>query len=368
MAAETETILPPGSTIGIVGGGQLARMLAIAASQYGLKVHIYAPEANSPAFEVSAAHTCASYEDEEKLRQFAAAVDVITYEFENIPAAAVSLLSNMKPLHPNAEALSTTQDRLSEKTFISSLGIETAPFIAVPDSGALDDAITQIGLPAVLKTTRFGYDGKGQIIIRTEADIPAARKLADSAVCILEGFVPFREEVSVIATRNLSGAFSSFDLCVNEHKNHILDITRLPANVKAETEIQAISIAQRLANALDYVGTLAVEMFLVEDKGKEKLVVNEIAPRVHNSGHWTIEGAVTSQFAQHIRAICNWPLGQTQRTGRIKMRNLIGHDINDWLEIVTDEQAHLHLYGKEEAREGRKMGHVTWVFPDKMAQ
>lgn len=365
FGASPPALLPPGSAIGIVGGGQLARMLAIAAVQYGLKVHIYAPEANSPAFEVTGIHTCAPYEDEENLRRFANGVDVVTYEFENIPTPAVELLHKLKPLHPNPNALATTQDRLKEKTFISELGIRTAPFTAVPDEHSLDAAVEKIGLPAVLKTTRFGYDGKGQIIIRSSGDMAAARKLAAGSACILEGFVPFREEVSVVAARSRSGEFRAFDLCANEHRNHILDVTKLPANVSAKTENDAFTIARRIAEALDYVGTLAVEMFLIADDGREELVVNEIAPRVHNSGHWTIEGAVTSQFAQHIRAICGWPLGSTARTGRIEMRNLIGNDILSWQEIVTNERSHLHLYGKEEARPGRKMGHVTTVFPEK---
>lgn len=364
MSTMAQKTLPPGSRIGIIGGGQLARMLAVAAAQYGLKVHIYAPEPNSPAFEVADTHTCAGYEDETSLRRFAETVDVITYEFENIPAPAVALINELKPLYPNPEALAITQDRLSEKSFVAGLGIPTAPFTAVPDSDALDEAIAKIGLPAVLKTTRFGYDGKGQIIIRDVADLPAARKLASGAACILEGFVPFSKEVSVVATRGLDGTFAAFDLCANQHRNHILDITTLPAGVSEATQAEAFRMARRIAEALDYVGTLAVEMFLVSGQGSEKLVVNEIAPRVHNSGHWTIEGAVTSQFGQHIRAICGWPLGSTARMGRIEMRNLIGDDVLAWAEIAQEGKAHLHLYGKEEARPGRKMGHVTRIFPE----
>ncbi len=360
----TSGTLPPGSVIGIVGGGQLARMMAIAAAQYGLKTHIYAPEAGSPAFEVSAAFTCAPYEDEASLKHFAQSVDVITYEFENIPASAVTLLDSLAPLHPTPSALATTQDRLLEKNFVTGLGIETAPYVSVPDASALAGTIEKIGLPAVLKTTRFGYDGKGQVMIRTTDDIPAASELAAGAACILEGFVPFTKEVSVVATRALSGEFAAFELCENEHRNHILDVTRLPAGVSDETGNQAIAIARKIAEALNYVGTLAVEMFLVIDDGRERLVVNEIAPRVHNSGHWTIEGATTSQFAQHIRAICNWPLGSTRRLGVIEMKNLIGDDIDSWKDILSDKSAHLHLYGKAEARPGRKMGHVTRVLPE----
>lgn len=353
--------LAPGSTLGIIGGGQLARMIAIAAAQYGLKTHIFAPEENSPAFEVSAAFTCAAYDDEAALRNFAASVDVITYEFENIPAATADLLSGLRELHPSPAALATTQDRLVEKSFIAGLGIETAAFASVADAAALEQAIAVIGLPAVLKTRRFGYDGKGQIIIRSDSDLAAARALAEQAPCILEGFIPFREEVSVVATRTLKGEFAAFDLCANEHRNHILDVTRVPANVSSDTGREAISIARRIAEALDYVGTLAVEMFLVVESGEERVVVNEIAPRVHNSGHWTIEGAETSQFAQHVRAVCHWSLGSTARTGDIEMRNLIGSDIGEWRTLLAENGTCLHLYGKGEARPGRKMGHVTRV-------
>lgn len=355
------TPLAPGSVLGIIGGGQLARMIAVAAAQYGLKTHIFAPEENSPAFEVAAAFTCAAYDDEKALRSFASKVAVITYEFENIPVATAALLGGLRELHPNPAALATTQDRFDEKTFIAGLGIETAAFVSVPDAAALDTAIATLGLPAVIKTRRFGYDGKGQVIIRGDADLDKARALAKQAPCILEGFVPFREEVSVVATRTLAGEFAAFDLCANEHRNHILDITRVPAKVSDETGQQAISIAQRIAEAFNYVGTLAVEMFLVIEGGVERVVVNEIAPRVHNSGHWTIEGAETSQFAQHVRAVCHWPLGSTVRTGEIEMRNLIGADIERWQEILRESGASLHLYGKDDARPGRKMGHVTRV-------
>ncbi len=363
LAPSSLKALPPGSVIGIVGGGQLARMLAVAAAQYGLKTHIYAPEAESPAFEVAAFHTCAPYEDETALSAFANAVDVITYEFENIPAAAVAQMAGLKPLHPSPNALAITQDRWQEKSFIAGLGIATAPFATVPDAAALDGAVQTIGLPAVIKTTRFGYDGKGQITLRSPAELEAARALAANAPCILEGFVPFRMEVSVVATRGQDGAFSAFDLCANEHQNHILDVTRLPAQVSEATASDAITIARRIGAALDYVGTFTVEMFVVGDGDAERLVVNEIAPRVHNSGHWTIEGAETSQFSQHIRAVCGWPLGATTRRGRIEMRNLIGADCENWQDIATTPGASLHLYGKGQFRPGRKMGHVTTVFP-----
>ncbi|MET3694143.1 5-(carboxyamino)imidazole ribonucleotide synthase [Methylobacterium goesingense] len=367
------TALPdirPGATLGIVGGGQLGRMIALAAANYGLRVHVFAPDADSPAFDVSAERTVAAYDDVEALARFAASVDVVTYEFENIPARAAEALAAKAPLHPNAAALATTQDRLTEKRFINDLGIETAPFRAVDTTEDLARALAEIGRPAVLKTRRFGYDGKGQRMIRAEGEADAAAIdpatiLAEfeGAPCILEGFVPFEAEVSVVAARGVDGAFAAYDPCANEHRNHILAVTRVPApGIAPQTEAAAIGIARRIAEALDYVGVLAVEMFLVpQADGPARVVVNEIAPRVHNSGHWTIEGATTSQFAQHVRAVCGWPLGDSARVGgmAVEMHNLIGGDVDDWAAILGRPGAQLHLYGKGESRPGRKMGHVT---------
>ncbi|WP_244528609.1 5-(carboxyamino)imidazole ribonucleotide synthase [Methylobacterium gossipiicola] len=366
----SSTPLRPGSTLGIVGGGQLGRMIALAAANYGLKVHVFAPEADSPAFDVSAARTIAAYDDVAALTRFAASVDVVTYEFENIPAAAAEALAAKAPLHPNASALATTQDRLTEKTFITGLGIETAPFRAVDTAEDLTRALAEIGRPAVLKTRRFGYDGKGQRMIRAEGDLDAAAILAEfgGAPCILEGFVPFEAEVSVVAARGIDGSFAAYEPCANEHRNHILAVTRVPApGLAPQTEAAALGMARRIAEALDYVGVLAVEMFLVpQADGPARVVVNEIAPRVHNSGHWTIEGAVTSQFAQHVRAVSGWPLGGTARTGglAVTMHNLIGAEADDWSRLLAEGGAHLHLYGKGEARPGRKMGHVTRLLPN----
>jgi 5-(carboxyamino)imidazole ribonucleotide synthase len=371
------TALPdirPGATLGIVGGGQLGRMIALAAANYGLRVHVFAPDADSPAFDVSAEATIAAYDDVEALARFAASVDVVTYEFENIPARAAEALAAKAPLHPNAAALATTQDRLTEKRFINDLGIETAPFRAVDTAEDLARALAEIGRPAVLKTRRFGYDGKGQRMIRAEGEADAAAIdpaaiLAEfeGAPCILEGFVPFEAEVSVVAARGADGAFAAYDPCANEHRDHILAVTRVPApGIAPQTEAAAIGIARRIAEALDYVGVLAVEMFLVpQADGPARVVVNEIAPRVHNSGHWTIEGATTSQFAQHVRAVCGWPLGDSARVGGlgIEMHNLIGGDVDDWAAILGRPGAQLHLYGKGEARPGRKMGHVTQLVP-----
>ncbi|CAM3067342.1 5-(carboxyamino)imidazole ribonucleotide synthase [Methylobacterium mesophilicum] len=360
----TDTSLKPGSTLGIVGGGQLGRMIALAAANYGLKVHVYAPDQDSPAFDVCARTTCAAYDDPQALAAFARSVDAVTYEFENIPRATADILARHAPLHPNAEALSTTQDRLTEKEFINGLGIPTAPFQAVDTPDDLDRAIAALGLPAVLKTRRFGYDGKGQRILRERAEGDRNALFAEfgGAPLILEGFVPFEREVSVVAARGRDGGFAAFDLCENEHRDHILALTRVPApGLTPETARAALDIAKRIADALDYVGVLAVEMFLVRQDGIERLVVNEIAPRVHNSGHWTIEGATTSQFAQHVRAVCGWPLGDSARVGGlpVEMRNLIGAQADDWPALLAEPGAHLHLYGKGEARAGRKMGHVT---------
>lgn len=360
----TDTPLKPGSTLGIVGGGQLGRMIALAAAAYGLKVHVYAPDQDSPAFDVCARTTCAAYDDPQALAAFARSVDAVTYEFENIPRATADILARHAPLHPNAEALATTQDRLSEKEFINRLGIPTAPFQAVDTPDDLDRAIAALGLPAVLKTRRFGYDGKGQRILRERAEGDRNALFAEfgGAALILEGFVPFEREVSVVAARGRDGGFAAFDLCENEHRDHILALTRVPApGLTPETARAALDIAKRIADALDYVGVLAVEMFLVRQDGAERLVVNEIAPRVHNSGHWTIEGATTSQFAQHVRAVCGWPLGDSARIGGlpVEMRNLIGAQADDWSGLLAEPGAHLHLYGKGEARPGRKMGHVT---------
>jgi 5-(carboxyamino)imidazole ribonucleotide synthase len=356
-------VIRPGSTLGILGGGQLGRMLALAAAPLGLRVHVYAPDTDSPAFDVAAAHTIAAYENEAALKRFAEAVDVVTYEFENVPGPSAAILAEHTRLHPNARALAVTQDRFDEKSFVAGLGIPTAPFAAVGSEEELARALDVIGRPAVLKTRRFGYDGKGQVMLRDGADAVAAWADLGRAPCILEGFVPFEREVSVIAARGADGAFAAYDLCANEHRSHILDVTRAPAGVSQRTEEEAFAIAEAIAGALDYVGVLAVELFLVREDGGDRLVVNEIAPRVHNSGHWTIEGAVTSQFEQHVRAVCGWPLGATTRLGPVEMRNLIGSDVDAWERLLAEPGAHLHLYGKGEARPGRKMGHVTRVGP-----
>lgn len=361
-----ELMLKPGSTIGILGGGQLGRMLALAAARLGLHCHIYSPEKDSGAFEVAKAHTCAAYEDEAALAKFAAAVDVITYEFENIPARTAEVLGKRKPVHPNPKVLETTQDRLIEKNFVSALKIPVAPYAPVHSAAQLAAGIEKVGLPAVLKTTTMGYDGKGQVKIMRGDDANAAWRSLKNKPCVLEGFVNFQREVSVIAARSADGKVECFEVTENDHQNHILKTSTVPAKVSEDTAKEAEKIAARIAKALDYVGVLGVEMFVVKIKGKQALMVNEIAPRVHNSGHWTMDGATVSQFEQHIRAVAGWPLAKPLRLGRkVEMTNLIGdevHDLAPWLALPGTS---IHLYGKPDARPGRKMGHVTRVWPAK---
>jgi len=357
-------VLKPGDTIGILGGGQLARMIALAAAPLGLKVHIYAPEEDSPAFQVADSVTQAAYDDLGTLERFARSVDVVTYEFENVPVYTADFLAGHVPVHPGPRALGITQDRLEEKTFVSRLGIETAPFAPVNSVEELEEALAEIGRPAVLKTRRFGYDGKGQTIIREGDDPAAAFAAIGRHPAILEGFVPFEREVSVVAARTEDGRFAAYEVTENEHRNHILYRSTVPADVTAAVDAVSREIARRMGEALGYVGVFAVELFLVVVDGAQGVIVNEIAPRVHNSGHWTLDGAVTSQFEQHVRAIAGWPLGAVERLGHVEMTNLIGDEADDWLAVLEEPGAHLHLYGKTEARPGRKMGHVTRIFEE----
>ncbi len=351
--------IAPGGTIGILGGGQLGRMLALAAARLGIKTHIYAPPGDNPAFGVAAARTCAPYEDEPALSAFAAAVDVITYEFENIPAAAVDYLARRKPLKPSKKALEITQDRLSEKAFIAKLGLPVAPFADVHDAASAAAAAGMTGAPAVLKTRRFGYDGKGQKMAASGDAVPAAWEELGEAPCILEGFVDFACEVSIIAARNAAGEFAAYDMPLNVHENHILRTSTVPCGLREETRDEARRMAKAIADALEYEGVLAVELFVVRDETGEHLVVNEIAPRVHNSGHWTQDACVTDQFEQHIRAIAGWPLGDTRRHSDCRMTNLLGEEALDWPALAAEPDTCVHLYGKREIRPGRKMGHVN---------
>jgi len=349
--------LPTGSTIGIIGGGQLGRMLSVAASRLGFKSHIFEPGANPPAAQVADAVTTAGYDDAAALKAFAESVDVITYEFENIPTEALDIVEAIRPVRPCREALRVSQDRLVEKAFLTDLGLKTAPFAAVDDAEDLAEAIAAIGLPAILKTRRFGYDGKGQARIMTADD--AEQALADmaGAPSILEGFVDFSHEVSVIAARGVDGEVACFDPGENVHKDGILSTTTVPARLTASQRTDAVLLAAQILNRLKYVGVMGVELF-VTPKG---LIVNEIAPRVHNSGHWTQNGCAVDQFEQHIRAVTGWPLGDGGRHSDVVMENLIGDDMNRVPEIAKEPNAALHLYGKAEVKVGRKMGHVNRV-------
>jgi len=357
----TEKIAPlaPGSAIGILGGGQLGRMLALAAAKLGFKCHIYCPGHESPASQVAARTTIANYDDERALESFAKTVDVVTYEFENVSLAAPAILAKSKPVRPSAIALSTAQDRFLEKTFLSRLAIPVAGFRAVQNETDLQKAVAELGLPAVLKTRRMGYDGKGQAKIERAGDAAKAFESISRAPAILESFVKFDREISVVAARAADGAIAAYCPVENIHKNHILARTIAPARMGARETEHAAEIAGAILKSLDYVGVIGIEMF----EASGMLLVNEIAPRVHNSGHWTIDACSTSQFEQHIRAICGWPLGSPERHSDAVMDNLIGDEVQNWRTLAAEQGACVHLYGKSEIRPGRKMGHVTRLKP-----
>jgi 5-(carboxyamino)imidazole ribonucleotide synthase len=357
-------LLKAGATIGILGGGQLARMLALAAARLGVRCHVYSPEKDSCAFDVVHAGTYAAYDDEDALGRFAGTVDVITYEFENVPAKTAAFLARRRPVLPDPQVLETTQDRLVEKNFISALKIATAPYAPIHSATQLAEGVKAIGLPAVLKTRQLGYDGKGQAKIAKGGDAITAWRSVRNAPCILEGFIKFEREVSVVVARARDGGVECFEVTENEHRDHILKVSRVPAKVAPALAREARQIATRIAKAFDYVGVLAVEMFVVRKGRRSTVLVNEIAPRVHNSGHWTIDGATVSQFEQHIRAIAGWPLAKPLRLGRrVEMVNLIGDEVNDAANWLTVPGTSVHVYGKGEARPRRKMGHVTRVWP-----
>ena len=349
--------LPQGATIGILGGGQLGRMLSVAAARLGFKTHIFEPGANPPASDLAHALTTAAYEDTAALTVFAKSVDVITYEFENIPTEALDILEALVPIRPGREALRVSQDRLIEKQFLEGLGLSVAPYADVPDAQALQKAIERIGTPAILKTRRFGYDGKGQSRLNSTED--AAQAIADmaGAPAVLEGFVNFSHEVSVIAARGSDGQVACFDPGENVHRNGILHTTTLPARLSTAQRTDAVLLAGRILNALEYVGVMGVELFVTPDG----LIVNEIAPRVHNSGHWTQNGCAVDQFEQHIRAVVGWPLGDGTRHADVVMENLIGNDMDRVPELAKEANTALHLYGKAEVKPGRKMGHVNRI-------
>ena len=361
MTASNRVKLKPGDSIGILGGGQLGRMLALAAARLGLKCQVFSPDPDSPAFDVVQYATCAEYADVEALELFANDVDVVTYEFENVPSAVAMILAARRPVLPDYKVLQTTQDRLAEKDFVTSLGIGTAKYADVTSAESLRAAIATIGLPAVIKTRRFGYDGKGQAIIREGDDVDAVWADLLTRAAILESFVPYEREISVIAARGADGEVVCYDVTENEHRDHILRVSRAPAAIPETLATEAIRIATKIADALDYVGVLAVEMFVVPGHNGPTLLVNEIAPRVHNSGHWTLDGASVSQFEQHIRAIAGWPLARPVRHGDVTMTNLIGDDVKDCAGWLTTPGASVHLYGKRHPKPGRKMGHVTQV-------
>ncbi|WP_370211041.1 5-(carboxyamino)imidazole ribonucleotide synthase [Roseovarius sp.] len=353
----TDAPLPTGATIGILGGGQLGRMLSVAASRLGFRTVIFEPGADCPASHVADRHIQAAYSDEDALRDFGQSVDVITYEFENIPTSALDLLEDLAPVRPGREALRVSQDRMTEKEFLSGLGLTTAPFAAVDDAASLARALDQIGTPSILKTRRFGYDGKGQARLRSPEDAETALADMAGAPSVLEGFVEFSHEVSVIAARGTDGSVACFDPGENVHKDGILSTTTLPARLSTAQRTDAVLLAGRILNALDYVGVMGVELF-VTAKG---LVVNEIAPRVHNSGHWTQQGCSVDQFEQHIRAVAGWPLGDGGRYADVVMENLIGEDMVRVPDLARDPAVSLHLYGKAEVKPGRKMGHANRV-------
>jgi len=354
--SEARFPLASGQTIGILGGGQLARMLSVAAARLGLRTHIYDAAPDAPAGDVAHRLTTASFDDSAALREFAASTAVITYEFENIPTAALDLLETLREVRPNRRALAISQDRLPEKTFLRDLGLQTAPFATVDSRADLDHAIATIGLPAILKTRRLGYDGKGQARIMTATDADSAFADMGGQPALLEGFVGFSHEVSVIGARGADGAVACYDPGENIHRDGILRTTTVPARLSPGQRSDAVLICARIITALDYIGVMGAELFVTPTG----LVVNEIAPRVHNSGHWTQNGCAIDQFEQHIRAVAGWPLGDGSRHSDVVMENLIGDDI---LQVPTlaGTNAALHLYGKAQARPGRKMGHVNRI-------
>jgi len=355
--------LPPGSTIGILGGGQLGRMLSMAAAKLGLRTHIYCNEPKCPAFDVAAQRTVGDYTDVERLEAFAGTVDAVTYEFENVPVEAARHLAELVPVRPGPRALEIAQDRLREKRFISELGVQVAPFAQVDTAQDLSAALDRFGGPCILKTRRFGYDGKGQVSIAPEEDPGQALAAIGHAPAILEQRLSFMCEVSVLVVRGSDGQIGFYDVPQNTHSGGILRRSVVPPPLGGGEQDLARRMAQMIAEALDYVGVLAVEMFYMGAGSSEPLYVNEIAPRVHNSGHWTMDACPVSQFENHIRAVAGWPLGSTERHSDVEMLNLIGKDIEAWKALAAEPRTLVHLYGKREPREGRKMGHINRLFP-----
>lgn len=350
-------MIKPGKTIGIIGGGQLGRMLSMAAAARGYRVHIYTPDEGSPASQVSANTTVAAYDDAATLSAFAQDCDVITFEFENIPAESLALLAKQCPVHPKPSILHTTSHRLREKEAINALGIATASFRPVTDLASLQAAVAALGVPSVLKTCEMGYDGKGQVKLTALFDTEEAWQSLNTSDAILEGFVSFAYEASIIVARNEAGDMRCYDPAHNIHEDHILARSLVPSGMSGPMIAEAEHIARKIAESLELVGILAIELFVMQDG---RLLVNELAPRPHNSGHWTIEAAATSQFEQQIRAITGAALGDTRCLSAVEMHNIIGDAAGALIaEALADPQAHLHLYGKAQAKPGRKMGHIT---------
>lgn len=346
----------PGATIGIIGGGQLGKMLAVAAARLGYRTHVYTPEKDSPAQQVASVTTVADYADTKALSQFAKSVDVVTYEFENIPHASLSLLEKTVTVSPSADILRLSQHRAREKDFLNQAGVKTAPFMLVRSAAEVKQARLKIGAPGILKTAEFGYDGKGQVTIQKNTNADQAWAALSTKEAIYEGFIDYAMEISVIVARNEISGMAAYPPVQNIHKNHILDTTIVPAPLAKSVRKKAIDAAFAIAKALNLRGLLAVEMFVTK---KGDILVNEIAPRPHNSGHWTIDACATSQFEQTVRAICGLPLGSTRRLQNAIMKNLIGEEVNLWYDYLQEPDTKVHLYGKTEIRPGRKMGHIT---------
>lgn len=355
--------LPPGKVIGILGGGQLGRMLSLAASQLGLRTHIYCPDDNAPAFDVASQHTIADYDDMDALTAFADQVDVVTYEFENIPYETAQHIASHVPIYPDPDVLRITQDRLHEKKFLNTLKIKTTDFADITSLKTLQAGYEAAGPDVILKTRRLGYDGKGQVRVKSLEEAVQAWEAVSKVDAIFEKYVPFTCEISVIVARDIEGKIACYDPGRNIHTNHILDETHVPCGLPQNTLHDAVLMASHIVRELDYIGVMGVEFFVTEAEGKFSLSVNEMAPRVHNSGHWTMDGCLTCQFEQHIRAIAGWPLGDTQRRSNVVMKNLIGQDIEGWREASLKPGVALHHYGKKEVRQGRKMGHINTVSP-----
>jgi len=353
-------MLPPGSTIGILGGGQLGRMTAFAAHRLGYNCHIFAGDADEPGPQATSLSTIAPLTDTAALARFAEAVDVVTYETENIPLEAVDVILATKPVLPGREVLAICQDRLREKDYLRSIDVGTTQYREVAGPAELGRALRDLGHRAVLKSTRMGYDGKGQVPVTPDSDPQIAWAAMGAPTGILESYVDFTCEISVIVARTANGGMANYPPVENQHANHILDTTLVPARIPAETSMRAEAIARHIAEKIGLVGVLAVEMFVTTIG---EILVNELAPRPHNSGHWTIDACVTSQFEQLVRAICGLPLGSTERHSDAVMRNIIGPDVERWREPLADPLAKLHLYGKRTAPPGRKMGHITRLIP-----